>query len=127
MERVCRDNSITIVAYSVLGQGLLTDSLTREKFRTNRAAKMTGVTYDDLTPLRDCIRQISTDRHVSMAQVCLNWAMAKGCIPLVGAKDPSQLKDALGSLTFSLNEDEVRRLDDVALGRSTLAKSYVRR
>lgn len=65
MERVCQQHGITIIAYSVLGQGLLTDNLTREKFGRIRAAKMTGVTFEALTALRAEISQLASKYQVS--------------------------------------------------------------
>ena len=43
--RVCHELGIQIVAYSPIGQGLLTNSLTEAKFEGIRAVKMTGVKY----------------------------------------------------------------------------------
>ena len=91
MEKACNDLGVKIVAYSPLGQGLfaydcavilhhhhhhrplcpglLTNSLTHEKFSHNRPAKMTGLTWDSLKPLRDEILNISLAHHKTMAQV----------------------------------------------------------
>lgn len=65
--------------------------------------------------------------QVTMAQVCLNWAIQKQTIPLVGVKNTKQLGDALGCLEFNLAADEVERLDAAALSRATLEKSRLRR
>jgi hypothetical protein len=65
--------------------------------------------------------------QVTMAQVCLNWAIQKQTVPLVGVKNTKQLGDALGCLEFNLAADEVERLDAAALSRATLEKSRLRR
>lgn len=62
-----------------------------------------------------------------MAQICLNWAMQKGAVPLVGIKNERQLGDALGCLRIALSPEEVATLDAVALSKATLDKSAVRR
>ena len=51
-EEVCRELGVTIIAYSPIGQGLLTRDLTQEKFETIRVAKMAGIGLGDLDPLR---------------------------------------------------------------------------
>ena len=49
---------------SVLGQGLLTDNLTPEKFANIRAAKMTGVRYEQLGGLREEIARLAKKYQV---------------------------------------------------------------
>lgn len=68
MEQLCRQHDITIVAYAVLGQGLLTDNLTREKFAGNRAAKMTRVKYEELQGLRQEISILAAKYKVTIAR-----------------------------------------------------------
>jgi aryl-alcohol dehydrogenase-like predicted oxidoreductase len=112
----------------VLGQGLLTDNLTREKFPTIRVSKMMkGLTYERLSPLRDEIAKIAATHNKTMAQVCLNWAICKGTIPLVGIRTSSQAKDSFGCLGWTLTPDEVASLDCHALDHSTLEKPQWKR
>ncbi|KNC74926.1 hypothetical protein SARC_12539, partial [Sphaeroforma arctica JP610] len=127
MEKACNDLDVKIIAYSPIGQGLLTDSLTPEKLVKNRPAKMTGLTWDKLQPLRECIRSIAQAHDRSMAQVCINWCIQHNTIPLVGCRSVSQAQDTLGALGWELTESEVRDLDEVALARSTLESPTWRR
>merc|ERR1712000_427615 len=66
------------------------------------------------------IKTVAEETGKSMAQVAINWVACHGCIPLVGCRSVKQAKDTLGSLGWSLTEEQVRRLDSVALGHSTL-------
>lgn len=130
MIRVCRANGITVIAYSVLGQGLLTESLSREKYGSIRATKMLrGLTYDRLTPLRECIQQIAESHGKTMSQVCLRWAQQHGTIPLVGVRSVSQMQDAVGSVSgdWELTKEEMETLDRNALDISTLEKPLWKR
>ena len=52
----CRELGITVVAYAPLGQGLLCDNLTDDKFAKVRLRQMTGVKRGDLEPLRSTIK-----------------------------------------------------------------------
>lgn len=51
-------------------------------------------------------------------QVAINWCIAKGTLPIPGAKDLAQAKENLGALGWRLNSGEVAELD-AAVGRCT--------
>ena len=125
--QACRELGIQIVAYSPIGQGLLTDGLTREKFTTIRAVKMTGVKYDDLAPLRQEIQRLSEKHGRTMTQVAINWVRGHGAIPLIGVRSVKQLEDAEGSLEWVLPIGEISKLDDLSLGLSLFERSLYRR
>lgn len=72
MEVACRELNVQIVAYSPLGQGLLTDGLTLDKWESNRPAKMLQLQWNDIQPLRSCLKEMSATYEKSMAQIALN-------------------------------------------------------
>jgi pyridoxine 4-dehydrogenase len=127
MERACTDLGITIIAYSPIGQGLLTDGLTPQRFERNRPARMTGLTWDSLSELRACLAAIAAQRGKTMAQVALNWCVRHGTVPLVGCRSLAQARDSLGALGWALSPEEVAALDGSALRRSTLESPRWRR
>jgi pyridoxine 4-dehydrogenase len=49
-----------------------------------------------------------------MAQVALNWCIAKGTIPIPGAKTLEQAQQNIGALGWLLDEGEVAALDKEA-------------
>lgn len=108
-------------------QGLLTKDLTPEKFDTIRVAKMAGVTMADLEPLRAKVAALASKHGRTMAQVCLNWAICHGAVPLVGCRSVAQARDSVGCLDWRLGGGEVAELDAAALSLSTLAKPKRRR
>lgn len=77
-EKVCKENNITMVGYSPVGQGLLVDALTEDKFKSIRMAQMTGLKWLDagLLNLRDGIADISIRHRRPMAQVKSQLAVA---------------------------------------------------
>lgn len=125
--QTCDELGIAVVGYGALGQGLLSDGLTRNKARANRFARLTGLSFDELSELRATIAEIAAGRSVSMAQVCVNWAMRKSVLPLVGIRSVEQLRDTVAATTFELSEAEVRCLDRAALSSSTFARPIARR
>jgi hypothetical protein len=50
------------------------------------------------------------------SQVALNWIIAKGAIPIPGAKNRQQAQENAGTLGWALDGDDVERLDSAALG-----------
>ncbi len=49
------------------------------------------------------------------SQVALNWVMAKGAVPIPGAKNRQQAEENAGALGWAIDEDDLDRLDRVAL------------
>ena len=129
MQSTCDEYGVSIVAYNSLGQGLLTDTLTEEKFRNNKPAKMMHIQWNDLTLLRSALRRIADTRSekTSMAQVALNWCRAHNTIPLVGCRSKQQAIDTLSSLDWELTPEQVAELDSLALSRCTLDSPKWRR
>jgi aryl-alcohol dehydrogenase-like predicted oxidoreductase len=125
--RTCHELGIQIVAYSPIGQGLLTDHLTEEKFSGIRAVKMTGVKFDELFPLRQKIKVLSDKYKCTMAQVSINWVRGHSAIPLVGVRSIKQIEDATACKNFDLTPEEVQSLDEVSLGLSLFDRPLYRR
>ncbi len=120
MEATCRELGVKIVAFSPIGQGLLTGGLTTEKWQHNKPAKMLRLQWDDIQPLRAKVEEKAQKYGKTMGQVALNWCIQHNVIPLVGCRSVEQARDSVGCLGWSLEEKDVRDLDQVALGKSTL-------
>lgn len=134
MQRTCDELGVAVIGYNCLGQGMLTDKFTKEKFHGNKPAQMMRISWNELGPLRTALREIA-DAHsdageenkVSMAQVAMSWCRAKNTIPLVGCRSKQQAEDTLASLSLHLTSQEVAALDAVALNRCTLDSPAWRR
>lgn len=127
MQKVCDELNVTIVGFSPIGQGLLTENLTKEKMASNKPAKMLRLKKDDIAELRAVIEDTAAKYEKSMAQVCLNWCIQHGVVPLVGCRSTQQAKDSIGCLGWSLKDEDVKKLDAVALDKSTLESPGWRR
>lgn len=125
--QACNELGLTVIGYGALGQGLLTSNLTPERFARNRMARRMDLSPEDLNELRQAIRSAAAHHGKSMSQICLQWVWSKGVIPLVGTRTVEQLTDTLGAFDFSLTPEEIRQLDETALGSSTLDRPRWRR
>ncbi len=121
----CHELGVVPLAYSPIGQGRLTGKYSAENpppgkrsFSAHPMAKVDevvavlrrlGTTHGDRTP----------------SQVALAWLIAKGAVPIPGAKNRRQAEENAGALGWSLTDDEVADLDAVALrGKQSLQARF---
>ena len=111
----CRDLGVLPLAYSPIGQGRLTGKYSaahpppgKRTFSNHPMEVVDGVVAE--------LRRIG-DRHGGKlpSQVALNWVMAKGAVPIPGAKNRQQAEENAGALGWSIDDDDVARLDQVAM------------
>ena len=108
----CLSHNITVLAYSPLGQGMLTGKYTPDNLPPGmRANKYNSEYLTQLQPLINTMREIQKQRGKSLAQIALNWVIKKGAVPIPGAKNTKQAKENAGALSWSLDESEVIALD----------------
>lgn len=87
--KFCKENNITVTAYSALAQG--------------EAVKL------------DYIREIADKyENASPAQVILNWIMSKNIIALTKSSDPAQIADSFQATTWELEDQDLAIIDEKA-------------
>jgi aryl-alcohol dehydrogenase-like predicted oxidoreductase len=111
----CADLGVAPMAYSPIGQGRLTGKYSagdpppgKRTFSNHPMEVVDGVVAE--------LRAIG-DAHGGKlpSQVALNWVIAKGAVPIPGAKNRHQAEENAGALGWELDGDEVARLDRAAL------------
>jgi aryl-alcohol dehydrogenase-like predicted oxidoreductase len=110
--RASRDLGVTLIAYSPLGMGLLTGKYGPGKPLPLARRRRPWGMLRHLEPLLETLRRIG-DEHggKTPSQVALNWTMAKGTLPIPGAKNARQAEENAGALGWRLTDEEVSRLD----------------
>lgn len=114
---MARELGIGTVAWSPLGAGLLTG-----KYQKGRGAgsggRMEGAdTYrfnERNFGIVDVVTEEAEKLGVSPAQLSLAWVLAKGVIPIIGARKLEQLKDNIGALDLRIPDAAMQRLDAVS-------------
>lgn len=130
LKEVCDALGIRLIAYSPLCLGLLTGKYQNLGPGDRVPRGLRGILYRRLVPvlgpLLDCMGAIARDRHKTLAQIALNWCIAKDTIPIPGAKTLAQLEENLGALGWSLDAAEVDALDRAAaaLDRATIQNIF---
>jgi aryl-alcohol dehydrogenase-like predicted oxidoreductase len=113
--QLCKDLNVTLIAHSPLAQGLLTGKYNPQNPpRGLRGAVNTEILVRN-KPLLDEMLKIGIQHdNKTMAQVALNWCIAKGALAIPGAKNVRQAKENAGALGWDLTEAEVAKLDELA-------------
>ncbi len=110
----CKELGVVPIAYSPLGQGRLTD-----KYSVSHpppAGRNFGrYPMEVVDVVLAELRRVG-DKHggKTPGQVALNWVIAKGVVPIPGAKNRHQAEENAGALGWSIDEDDLARLDAVA-------------
>jgi len=112
----CKTNGITFFAYMVLEQGALSG-----KYDTGHpfpADSGRGRTYNPVLPqlekLTAEMKQVGDAHGISVAQVAVAWAIAKGTLPIVGVTKVHHVEDAVKAVQTMLTKEEMRRLEQAA-------------
>ena len=122
---VCKELGVVPIAYSPLGQGRLTGkysvSVPPPKGRNFGRYPM-AVVGDVVAELRRI-----GEKHGGRTpgQVALNWVIAKGAVPIPGAKNRRQAEDNAGALGWSMDDEDLVRLDQAALPGVKGARSRI--
>ena len=111
----CAELGVLPLAYSPLGQGRLTGKYSaanpppgNRNFSAHPMEKVDTIVAE--------LRRIGEEEGGrTPGQVALNWIMAKGAVPIPGAKNRQQAEDNAGALGWAMRADNVASLDAVAL------------
>jgi len=114
----CRELGIGVTAYGVLSRGLLSGHWTpdRELAPQDFRAHIPRFSPENLgrnLALADALRAVADDRGATVAQVAIAWVLAQGedVVPLVGARRPDRLAEALGAVALQLDPEDLRRIE----------------
>jgi len=110
----CCELGAVPLAYSPIGQGRLTGKYSASnpppRGRTFGAHPMSEV---DAVVAE--LRRVGEAHDRTPSQVALAWIVAKGAVPIPGAKNRGQAEQNAGALGWRMNDDELARLDAAAL------------
>jgi aryl-alcohol dehydrogenase-like predicted oxidoreductase len=115
---VCRELGIGITAYGVLSRGLLSGhwsagrELTPGDFRSH-APRFQGQNLLRNLDLVDALRLVAQEHGATIAQVAIAWVAAQGddVVPLVGARRPEQLAEALAGAGLVLSSEDLAAIE----------------
>ncbi|WBU37759.1 aldo/keto reductase [Homoserinibacter sp. YIM 151385] len=112
----CLELGIGITAYAVLGHGLLTGDFQRDAVDPRFKGHLPRFDAENLPAnlaLVDGLRVVAERRGVSVAQLAIAWELAKSerIVPLVGARRPERIAQALEAAHLVLSAEEVAEIE----------------
>jgi aryl-alcohol dehydrogenase-like predicted oxidoreductase len=110
----CAELGVVPLAYSPLGQGRLTGKYSAANPPPS-ARTFSNHPMADVERVVDVLRRIG-EAHEGRtpSQVALAWIIAKGAVPIPGAKSRSQAEQNAGALGWQMDAVELKELDAVA-------------
>ena len=111
----CRELGVVPLAYSPIGQGRLTGKYSAAN-PPPRGRSFSAHPMSRVDAIVAQLRRIGTEHDGrTPSQVALAWLIAKGAVPIPGAKNRDQAEQNAGALGWSLTDDELDLLDSAAL------------
>lgn len=119
--QTCRENGISVVAYSPLGRGILTgsiqktDDLGAHDFR-RYLPRFQGENLDKNLQLVERLNEIAAEKECTLPQLALAWLLAQGedIVPIPGTKRRERLDENIKAIDIELSAEDLRRLDEAA-------------
>ncbi|HEU5002315.1 MAG TPA: aldo/keto reductase [Actinomycetota bacterium] len=115
----CRELGIGIVAYSPLGRGLLTGTITSTEamadtdFRKVAQPRFQGDNLAHNLALVDEVKAVAAQHEATPGQVALAWVLARGddVVPIPGTRRRRYLEENVGAASLELTADDLERLE----------------
>ena len=120
---VAKKYNIAITAYSVLAYGLLTPKYLSGIPKLSRASLSEGfrkrLSDENLRVISE-LNNVAKELDITLPQLAISWILYKGekfgvtIIPIIGVSKLSHLEDNLGALDIKLDDDTVKRIEEIA-------------
>jgi aryl-alcohol dehydrogenase-like predicted oxidoreductase len=110
---LCADEGIGTIPWSPLARGRLTRDWDESTDRSETDEFGKSLYQPEDREIVDAVAAVADERGVSRAQIALAWVSRHPVVsaPIVGARKPEHLTDAVASLDIELTDDEVARLE----------------
>ena len=113
----CRELGIGITAYGVFGRGLLTGGWAPGPqapgdFRTH-TPRFQGAAGERNLEVAARLAEVAALHRLSAGQLALGWVLAQGddIVPLVGARRPERVAEAVAALAAGLSADQLAAIE----------------
>jgi aryl-alcohol dehydrogenase-like predicted oxidoreductase len=131
----CRDLKMAMMAYAVLGRGMLTaevpalDAMSEGDIR-KRLPRFHQGNVDANLALRSVLEGIARRKTITLAQLAIAWPAAIGeragivIVPIPGAKSRKHLQENAAAADVRLSDDELAEIDRVAPAGAAMGTRY---
>ncbi|OCK83664.1 Aldo/keto reductase [Lepidopterella palustris CBS 459.81] len=108
----CKATGVGLIPWSPLARGLLSRPLGVQTARSVVDLKSKSWFSDSNPEIINRVEAISREKGVSMTALSIAWLIVKGCCPIAGLANDSQLDGLLEALTVRLSENDLRKLEE---------------
>jgi aryl-alcohol dehydrogenase-like predicted oxidoreductase len=130
---MARALDLAVTPWSILGAGVLTGKYNHDEKPEEGRAKEGAATIQRNLDIAGVVADVAGENGCTPGQVAISWVRQQPgvIIPLIGARNLTQLEDNLGALAVHLNDAQLAKLDEasrIELGfpHNFLAEDYVR-
>ena len=120
----CRELGAAMMAYAVLGRGMLSAELPRvQEMSTDdvraRLPRFESANLGKNLQLRSALEAVASRKNVTLAQLAIAWPMAQGAragifiVPIPGAKSREHLEDNMRAANIALTPDDLAEIDRI--------------
>ncbi len=112
----CKENDIIFFSYMVLEQRALSGKYdTAHPFPEGSArAEAYNPIMGKIEKLNAGLRKMADRHNVSVAQIPVAWAVAKGTLPIIGVTKTEHVEDAVKAVNVVLSPEEITELETLA-------------
>ena len=111
---MARKLDLAVTPWAVLGGGILSGKYNENKNESGRAQLNNSIDENNLSIASEVIK-VAKEIGCTPSQVALNWVRQQQgvIIPIIGAKSESQLQENVDCLKFTLNDEQLKRLNEI--------------
>ena len=112
---MARKLDLAVTPWAVIGGGILSGKYNKNKDEQGRAQLNKTLKADHLKIAEEVIK-IADEVGCTPSQVAINWVRQQPgvIIPIIGAKTETQLMDNVDCLKFTLNEEQLNKLNEAS-------------
>jgi len=114
---------IAVTTWGILGSGVLTGKYKKDKDRPD-GTRLTGNPWGDVIlvdrnlKIAEVLSEVAKEVDRTPSQAAIAWILHQKnrgvIIPILGARTLKQLEDNLGALSVKLNDEQLKKLDEVS-------------
>jgi aryl-alcohol dehydrogenase-like predicted oxidoreductase len=119
----CAEHNIGVIAYSPMGSGLLTGTMTRERIADlpeddwrRRGPQFQEPLVTRNLKIADKLKEIAARHNRIAGEAAVAWVLRNSVITgaIVGVRSREQVEGVIGAMDFRLSEDESNEIEGVA-------------
>jgi aryl-alcohol dehydrogenase-like predicted oxidoreductase len=117
----CAEHNIGVIAYSPMGSGLLTGTMTRERIANlpeddwrRRSPQFQEPLVTRNLKIVEKLKEIAARHGRSAGEAAIAWVLRNSVAPtgaIVGVRSPQQIAGVIGAMDFRLSEDEIDEIE----------------